>query len=118
MSNPYGSHELKLQKAAEFIKAGHKNEARQLLRDILVADQNNLAAWELLAYAANNIQEETYCLNRILKLRPDHPWAKQRLVCPAAYPFRRDPRRRRNQGNGAGNLLLYSWGFSFLGEFS
>jgi hypothetical protein len=80
MSNPYGSHDLKLQKAAEFIKAGQKNEARQLLRDILVADQNNLAAWELLAYATNNIQEETYCLNRILKFRPDHPWAKQRLA--------------------------------------
>jgi hypothetical protein len=80
MSNPYGSSELKLKKAAEFIRAGQKNEARQLLRDILVTDQNNLAAWELLAYATLNVKEETYCLNRILSLRPDHPWAGQRLA--------------------------------------
>jgi hypothetical protein len=80
MSDPYGSSESKLRQAAELIQGGHKDEARQLLRDILVADPNNLPAWELLSYATHNIKEETYCMERILALRPDHGRARQRLA--------------------------------------
>ncbi|MEW6093842.1 MAG: hypothetical protein AB1531_07760 [Chloroflexota bacterium] len=76
LSNPI---ELKLQEAARFIKAGQKNQARQLLRDILISDYDCLKAWELLVYATYNIKEEAYCLERILALRPDHPWARQLL---------------------------------------
>ena len=47
--------ELKLQEAARFIKAGQKNQARQLWRDILISDYDCLKAWELLVYATYNI---------------------------------------------------------------
>ncbi|HTX92353.1 MAG TPA: hypothetical protein VMC09_14175 [Anaerolineales bacterium] len=70
---------IPLRKAAELIRGGKKNEARQLLREILASDNNNLAAWELLARATFTGEEEAYCLKRILRLRPDHPWAQQRL---------------------------------------
>jgi len=86
--------EAKLTQAAEEIKAGRKKEARTLLRDVLVNDINNLEAWELLVEAAFNPDEEIYCLNRILNIRPNHPWAAERLAAlkppsrstPAFYP--------------------------------
>lgn len=84
MSNPYGPEESNLHKAAEFIRAGQKDEARRLLRGVLSADGNNLTAWELLVHAAHNVEEEAFCLRRILSLRPDHPWARQRLTARMA----------------------------------
>jgi hypothetical protein len=85
---------VKLGQAAAEIKAGRKKEARALLREVLVNDINNLTAWELLVDAAYNQDEEAYCLNRILKIRPYHPWAGERLAAlnsagqstPAFYP--------------------------------
>lgn len=84
MRNPYGPEESNLHKAAEFIRAGQKDEARRLLRGVLSADGNNLTAWELLVHAAHNAEEEIFCLRRILSLRPDHPWARQRLTARMA----------------------------------
>ncbi|MGD0611652.1 MAG: hypothetical protein ABSB41_09060 [Anaerolineales bacterium] len=78
--------EGKLRQAAEFIRIGRQKEARQLLREVLVADRNNLTAWELLFNVAHNNEEKTFCLKAILTLRPDHPWARQQLteINPAA----------------------------------
>ncbi len=71
--------DAKLRTAAELIQAGAKKEARQLLRELLAADGNNLAAWELLVKATFNPDEEIYCLKHILEIKPNHPWARERL---------------------------------------
>ena len=78
--------EDKLHQATEYIWSGRQDEARLLLRELVVADRNNLAAWELLFSVAHNQEEKTFCLKAILTLRPDHPWARQQLaeINPAA----------------------------------
>jgi len=50
------------------------------LREVLVADRNNLTAWELLFNVAHDNEERSFCLKAILTLRPDHPWARQKLA--------------------------------------
>jgi hypothetical protein len=72
--------EDKLRQVAEFIRTERQNDARLLLREVLIADRNNLLAWELLFHVAHNQEEKTYCLKAILSLRPDHPWAGQQLA--------------------------------------
>ena len=72
--------EDKLSQAAGFIKSGKQDDARLLLREVLMADRNNLLAWELLFHVAQNQEEKAFCLKTILKLRPDHPWARQQLA--------------------------------------
>ena len=72
--------EDKLRQVAEFIRTERQNDARLLLREVLIADRNNLLAWELLFHVAQNQEEKTYCLRAILALRPDHPWARQKLA--------------------------------------
>ncbi|MGD0879136.1 MAG: hypothetical protein ABSA01_13460, partial [Anaerolineales bacterium] len=72
--------EDKLSQAAGFIKSGKQDDARLLLREVLMADQNNLLAWELLFHVATNQEEKAFCLKTILALRPDHPWARQQLA--------------------------------------
>jgi hypothetical protein len=75
-----GSLDEKLRDAAELLKAGQKKEARQLLREALSMDRNNLATWELLWRAAYNIEEELRCLKRILAINPNHKEARQRFA--------------------------------------
>ena len=72
--------EDKLHQAAQLVKAGRKKEARPLLREVLAVDPDNLHAWELLFQATYTAEEEVYCLQHILSLKPDHPWAKSRLA--------------------------------------
>src|SRR5664280_2464862 len=72
--------EDKLSQAAGFIKSGKQDDARLLLREVLMADRNNLLAWELLFHVAQNQEEKAFCLKTILTLRPDHPWARQQLA--------------------------------------
>ena len=69
----------KLGKAGEYLKAGRKKDARQLLRELLIEDAHNLSAWELLFEATYDAEEQIYCLNHILNLSPNHPWARKKL---------------------------------------
>ena len=70
MFAPHESSEARLRRAAELIKAGQKTEARQLLRESLILDNQDLTAWELLVSASYNPSEEIFCLKRILGLPP------------------------------------------------
>jgi hypothetical protein len=80
MDSSYHPAEDKLSQAAEFIRTGKQEDARLLLREVLMADRNNLLAWELLFHVAQNQEEKSFCLKSILTLRPDHPWARQQLA--------------------------------------
>jgi hypothetical protein len=79
MSASLGEGVEKIRQAKTAIEEGQKTLARQLLREILIAENNNLAAWELLAQATKNDEERVYCLKRILDIRPNHPWAGEQL---------------------------------------
>jgi hypothetical protein len=92
--------EDRLRQAAEFIRTGKPDEARALLREILIGDRNNLTAWELLFHTARNNEESAFCLRAILTLRPDHPWARAKLAeinpqlvpaSPGTAPLRASP---------------------------
>src|SRR5689334_1979424 len=72
--------------AAKLLKDGHKDEAREVLRQALELDRNNLKTWELLWQAANNMDEEVISLKRILHLDPRHAAAKKRMA--ALKPIR------------------------------
>jgi hypothetical protein len=50
------------------------------LGEVLMNNQDNLLAWELLFHVAHSPEEQTFCLRTILRLRPDHPWARQQLA--------------------------------------
>jgi len=76
-SNPLNA---TLDDAADFLRAGQTKEARQVLKEILHNDRNNLPAWELLLQTANNVDDELICLKNILALNPKHASAKKRYA--------------------------------------
>ena len=80
MNNFNSSLDTLLRTAAEYLKAGQKQEARDVLRDALAMDRNNLATWELLWRAAYNLEEEVFSLKRILAINPRHAAAKKRFA--------------------------------------
>ena len=73
------SSEKKIRQAAAFIKAGRKERAYPILREILLKDKNNLTAWELLSRATNHKAERVFSLKQILSIEPSHAWARKEL---------------------------------------
>lgn len=71
--------EALLQEAEALAAAGKRDEARQLVGEILRLDDKNAAAWTMLARLANNAKEEVFCLKRIVRLDPQQTWAAERL---------------------------------------
>lgn len=108
--------------AAEYLDAGQKQAARNLLEEALQLDRNNLVTWELLWHAAYTQEEELISLRRILKLNPKHAEARQRLTtlqptamhdslsAPASRTGSRRSSSRRNRQQA-------SWLLSLLGVF-
>ncbi len=78
-NTPIASSREKLHQAADCIDAGHPDQARQILQEMLATDHKNLAAWELLSRATSNKAELIYCLKTILTIQPDHPKARKAL---------------------------------------
>lgn len=76
-----------LQEAVTAIKAGKRQVAGRLLKEILVADHQNAQAWFLLSYVVETAQQKIACLERVLKLDPAHQEAQKRLsiLDPATY---------------------------------
>lgn len=116
MNNFNRSLDKLLRDASAHLDAGRKEVAREVLREALSLDRNNLQTWELLWRAANNLEEELYSLKRILSIDPKHSAARSRLAAlqPAgttkinSQPLSRTARRpalRKNRQQ-AGTLLL------------
>jgi len=107
-----------LRDAAEHLKADRKDAAREVLREALDLDRNNLATWELLWHAAYNIEEEAFSLKRILSIDPRHVAAKKRLSAlqpagvkksnsqPLPRPAARRPASRMKRQQASTLLLL------------
>jgi Tfp pilus assembly protein PilF len=66
--------------AADLVRAGHTDQARITLRDVLLEDQENIQAWAGLASLAESKRETTIYLRQMLKLEPENEWAIKRLA--------------------------------------
>jgi hypothetical protein len=64
-----------VQRAIEQAKAGRREQARQILRQVLQQDTDNLNAWVAMAQLSRSRVEAVYCLQQVLRLRPGNPWA-------------------------------------------
>jgi signal peptidase len=65
----------------EFINTGEIFRAKSVLAlDVICKDSDNLAAWALMAHLADDRGEEIHCLEQVLRLRPNDPYAKMRLL--------------------------------------
>ena len=69
-----------LQQAIELIQAGKRDEARQLLQQIVNFDPTTIAAWLWLATVATTEAERIYALQQVLKLDPTNEKARVALA--------------------------------------
>src|SRR5215510_3915499 len=107
-----------LRHASEHLKAGRKDEAREVLREALALDRNNLPTWELLWQAAYTPEEELSSVKHILSIDPKHAAAKKRLAAlqsagvrksnsqPLTRTTSRRPASRRGRQQASTLLLL------------
>lgn len=71
--------QTELNKAAQLIKSGQKQEAQMILTTILKAEPTNSTAWYGLSLCISDIEKKKKCLQRVLELNPDHKNAKTAL---------------------------------------
>jgi signal peptidase len=65
----------------ELINTGDVFRAKSVLAlDVICKDSDNVAAWALMAYLADDRGEEIHCLEQVLRLRPNDPFAKMHLL--------------------------------------
>ncbi len=65
----------------ELINSGEILRAKTVLvLDVMCKDSENVSAWALMAHLADDREEEIRCLEQVLRLRPDDPYAKVRLL--------------------------------------
>jgi tetratricopeptide (TPR) repeat protein len=86
-----------VRQAAELAKAGQKDEARKILRDVLQQDLDNLQAWAGLATLAESKQEATLYLQEMLEIEPGNEWAGKRMAELESIPRKRQPRQDSRQ---------------------
>ena len=69
-----------VQHALELARAGKKDQARSILKDVLARDKSNIRALAALAYVAQSRPEAISYLQQVLKLSPDDEWATKVLA--------------------------------------
>ena len=69
----------KLQQAIQLIKAGDKQEGRQILADVLAGDPKNETAWLWMAGVVDSDEQRLYCVKEVLKINPSNQAAQQAL---------------------------------------
>jgi hypothetical protein len=70
MSGRDNSSRTVLHKASKLVKAGKKIQARQILRNLLLDDLDNLEAWQLLAQVSEHSEERAFSKQQISRLTP------------------------------------------------
>jgi tellurium resistance protein TerD len=68
-----------IQQAIKEAKAGNKETAKNILSKAVRHTPNNASAWYLLSQVVEKPEQAIYCLEQVLKLRPDNDKAKQRI---------------------------------------
>ena len=68
-----------VRRAVTFAKTGKKSRARQILKEVLEKDMDNVEAWVAMAQLSETKTQAVVCLNQVLRLRPDNRWARMHL---------------------------------------
>lgn len=68
-----------LKQAVQFIKAGNKQAALPILKQVLQADPSNESAWLWLYSCVNHRSEKKYCLQKALAINPNNTKAREAL---------------------------------------
>ncbi len=68
-----------LNKAADKIRAGNLDDARELLREILTRNYQIEQAWFLISYTLPELEKRKFALQKALEINPEFDKAKSRL---------------------------------------
>ncbi|MGF1506702.1 MAG: hypothetical protein GYB64_16245 [Chloroflexi bacterium] len=66
-----------LKQGIRAVRAGNRREARRILARVVQDAPDNATAWWYLALAVDEAERKAACLDRVLKLRPDHEEAQR-----------------------------------------
>ena len=69
-----------LQQAYLYLKAGDRDRARALLLDVIYQNPSEAEAWVGLSFCVYTIQERKKCLERALRVDPEHRYARAALA--------------------------------------
>lgn len=69
----------KLSQAIEFAKSGNKVQARQYLKEVIQADQNNETAWLWMAGVVETTDQQIRCLEQVIRINPNNQNAAMAL---------------------------------------
>jgi competence protein ComEC len=69
----------KLRQAVQLIKAGNKQSALPILKEIVQAEPNNEMAWLWLYSCVESSSQKKYCLKKALEINPDNEKARAAL---------------------------------------
>ncbi len=74
------------QEAVDALRRKDKAKAKELLTELIKADQKNVTYWIWLSAAVDTTKERVYCLQTALGIEPDNATAKRGLVLLGALP--------------------------------
>jgi tetratricopeptide (TPR) repeat protein len=78
--------DVMLQEAIRALRGGQRSRSRDLLTRLLRADSANPEYWLWMSAAVETPEERVYCLQKVMRLEPGHPAARQGLVLAGALP--------------------------------
>jgi uncharacterized Zn finger protein (UPF0148 family) len=68
-----------LRESFELFNRGEKQQAAKLLAALVLREPYNASAWYGLALCLDDTEKQTYCLNKVLSINPNHTKAKQMI---------------------------------------
>jgi hypothetical protein len=72
--------QLLLRPAIAAAKAGHKDQARALLEQVVAADPDNETAWLWMSGMVDDDRQRRACLEQVLRVNPENPYARAGLA--------------------------------------
>lgn len=89
-----------LEQAFTLSRGGKRDEALQLIREAVNKDPRDYDAWFALAKVSNNRRERYDAVEQVLRLRPDHPQARDLRATLDARKISHDVKRKVNVEEG------------------
>jgi Flp pilus assembly protein TadD len=68
-----------LRQGIAYAKAGRKEEARDILLQVVELDEQNESAWLWLSSVVDSADDKAVALENVLALNPNNEWAKRGL---------------------------------------
>jgi len=68
-----------LQQGIAYAKAGHREETRDILLQVVELDEQNESAWLWLSGVVDSDDDKAVALENVLALNPNNEWARRGL---------------------------------------